>query len=82
MPVPSGTPTGLKTPRDVMRNRQEREARRQEEAKAEEQRRVQLLKKEDTALSGELLAQQVTTRRNLSMRQTLLLSKETFLGAD
>jgi hypothetical protein len=42
VPVPSGTPTGLKTPRDVMRNRQEREARRQEEAKAEEQRRVQL----------------------------------------
>lgn len=41
VPVPSGTPTGLKTPRDVMRNRQEREARRQEEAKAEEQRRIQ-----------------------------------------
>ncbi|KAM0718091.1 hypothetical protein Q7P37_006423 [Cladosporium fusiforme] len=42
VPVPSGTPTGLKTPRDVMRNRQEREARRQEEAKMEEQRRAQL----------------------------------------
>lgn len=42
VPVPSsGTPTGLKTPRDVMRNRQEREARRQEEAKAEEQRKLQ-----------------------------------------
>jgi hypothetical protein len=42
VPVPSGTPTGLKTPRDVMRNRQEREARRQEEAKVEEQRRAQM----------------------------------------
>ena len=41
VPQPSGTPTGLKTPRDVMRHRREREARQQEEAKAEEDRRRQ-----------------------------------------
>ncbi|OQN96489.1 hypothetical protein B0A48_17062 [Cryoendolithus antarcticus] len=35
VPVPTGTPTGLKTPRDVMRERQEREARRQGEAREE-----------------------------------------------
>ena len=41
VPVPStGTPTGMRTPRDIMRDRNAREARRQEEQKAEEQRRV------------------------------------------
>ena len=41
VPVPtSGTPTGIRTPRDVMRDRNAREARRQEEQKAEEQRRL------------------------------------------
>ena len=41
VPVPSsGTPTGMRTPRDIMRERNAREARRQEEQKAEEQRRL------------------------------------------
>ena len=38
--APTGTPTGMRTPRDIMRARNAREARRQEEQKAEEQRRV------------------------------------------
>ena len=41
VPVPtSGTPTGMRTPRDIMRDRNAREARRQEEQRAEEQRRL------------------------------------------
>ncbi|KAK6431405.1 hypothetical protein LTR95_012433, partial [Oleoguttula sp. CCFEE 5521] len=53
VPVPTGTPTGLKTPRDVMRERQEREARRQGEAKEEERRRI-----EERRRSGERRARQ------------------------
>lgn len=43
VPVPSGTPTGgMRTPRDIMRERTAREARRQEEQqKAEEARRME-----------------------------------------
>jgi hypothetical protein len=33
-------------------------------------------------LSGELLVLRATIRRSLSMRQTFLLSREMFLGAD
>ena len=41
VPVPTtGTPTGMRTPRDIMRDRNAREARRQEEQRAEEQRRL------------------------------------------
>jgi hypothetical protein len=36
----------------------------------------------DIVLSGELLALRATIRRSLSMRQTFLLNKEIFLGAD
>lgn len=39
-PVPVGGGGGIRTPRDVMRDRNAREARRQEEQKAEEQRRL------------------------------------------
>ncbi|KAK5133444.1 hypothetical protein LTR08_007686 [Meristemomyces frigidus] len=40
VPVPSGTPTGIRTPRDVMRDRNAREAKRQEEQRADEARRL------------------------------------------
>ncbi|KAK4543365.1 hypothetical protein LTR36_005508 [Oleoguttula mirabilis] len=54
--APTGTPSGIRTPRDVMRDRTAREARRQEEQKAEEARRVA----EDRRRSAERRATAVT----------------------
>lgn len=54
--APTGTPSGIRTPRDVMRDRNAREARRQEEQKAEEARRLA----EDRRRSAERRATAVT----------------------